>query len=187
MGRGILAKELSLLVDRCLAGDQSSFKELVYRFRGQVYGLCYRMLGQREDAEDATQETFLRVVRNLDRWDPKRAFEPWLLTIAGNRCRTRLAKRTRRPQTVTFRLSHRRWFYRGMHARNCCVKKSIWCWNRYAPSTVKHSICFIGSKWRTRILPRPLTSRWAPSKTWVYRTRQELIEKLRNRGVIDGR
>ena len=59
------------------------------------------MLGQREDAEDATQETFLRVVRNLHRWDPTRAFEPWLLTIAGNRCRTRLAKRMRRPSTLT--------------------------------------------------------------------------------------
>ena len=55
------------------------------------------MLGQREDAEDATQETFVRVAKNLHRWDPERKFEPWLLTIAGNRCRTRLSKRKRRP------------------------------------------------------------------------------------------
>ena len=70
---------------------------LVERFRGQVYGLCYRMLGNREDAEDAVQETFVRVLKSLARWDSKRDFEPWLLAIAGNRCRTALAKRRRRP------------------------------------------------------------------------------------------
>jgi len=67
--------------------------DLIQRFRGRVYGLCFRMLRQREDAEDATQETFLRVAKNLHRWDPTRSFEPWLLTIAGNRCR--------RPQEIS--------------------------------------------------------------------------------------
>ena len=83
------------------AGDQFALREFVNRFRGQVYGLCYRMLGQKEDAEDATQETMLRVVRNLHRWDQDRAFEPWLLTIAGNRCRTRLSQRIRRPNNLS--------------------------------------------------------------------------------------
>ena len=92
-----MADELPMLVTQCLAGDEFSFSTLIERFRGQVYGLCYRMLGQREDAEDATQETFVRVAKNLHRWDPERKFEPWLLTIAGNRCRTRLSKRKRRP------------------------------------------------------------------------------------------
>ena len=59
------------------------------------------MLGQREDAEDATQETMVRLVNNLHRWEQDRAFEPWLLTIAGNRCRTRLAKRMRRPALIS--------------------------------------------------------------------------------------
>lgn len=70
---------------------------LVERFQGQVFGLCYRMLAQRQDAEDAAQETFVRVLKNLHKWDPERDFEPWLLAIAGNRCRTALATRKRRP------------------------------------------------------------------------------------------
>ena len=73
--------------------------QLVDRFRGQVFGLCYRMLGQRQDAEDAAQETFVRVLNNLARWDQQRDFEPWLLAIAGNRCRTALAKRSRHAGT----------------------------------------------------------------------------------------
>src|SRR5215471_17535623 len=89
--------ELKRLVRQCLSGDQAAMLALVERFRGQVFGLCYRMLGQREDAEDAAQETFVRVLKNLHRWDPARGFEPWLLAIAGNRCRTALATRKRRP------------------------------------------------------------------------------------------
>ena len=96
-----MAEDLNILVNRCLDGNQSAMQEFVDRFRGQVFGLCYRMLGQREDAEDATQETMVRVCKNLQRWDQNRAFEPWLLTIAGNRCRTRLAKRMRRPKNIT--------------------------------------------------------------------------------------
>ena len=84
--------DLKALIRRCLAGDQAAMLALVERFRGQVFGLCYRMLGHREDAEDAAQETFVRVLKNLHRWDADREFQPWLLAIAGNRCRTALAE-----------------------------------------------------------------------------------------------
>src|SRR5690242_16864785 len=70
---------------------------LVDMYRGQVFGLCYRMLRHRQDAEDVTQECFVRVLRSLHRWDKEREFMPWLLAIAGNRCRTLLATRMRQP------------------------------------------------------------------------------------------
>src|SRR3954469_9584072 len=89
--------ELRTLVGHCLTGNQSAMLALVERFRGQVLGLCYRMLGQRQDAEDAAQETFVRVLKNLHRWACSRDFMLWLFTIAGNRCRTALAGRRRRP------------------------------------------------------------------------------------------
>lgn len=85
------------VVNRCLAGQESAMVELMSRFQGQVFGLCYRMLRQRQDAEDAVQETFVRAFRSLKRWDSSREFEPWLLAIAGNRCRTSLAKRSKHP------------------------------------------------------------------------------------------
>jgi RNA polymerase sigma-70 factor (ECF subfamily) len=93
---GRLSDDLRALIGRCLHRDQAAMLELVRRFEGQVYGLCYRMLGQRQDAEDAAQETFVRVLRNLGRWDQDRDFEPWLFAIAGNRCRTALANRLKR-------------------------------------------------------------------------------------------
>ena len=75
--------------------------ELFAQYHPLVYGLCFRMLGQRQDAEDVTQETFFRVIRNLHRWDNERKFEPWLLTIAGNRCRTKLSQRARKQAHVS--------------------------------------------------------------------------------------
>lgn len=85
------------LVDLCIAGDEAAMRALVDRYRDQVFGLCFRMLGQWHDAEDVAQETFVRALRHLRQWDRSRDFEPWLFAIAGNRCRTFLSKRARRP------------------------------------------------------------------------------------------
>lgn len=74
-------------------GDQEAFAELVYLYQDPVYNFCYRMLGESAEAEDATQETFLRVHRNLHRYDTNRSFKTWLLSIASNHCIDRLRKR----------------------------------------------------------------------------------------------
>lgn len=84
------------LVRRCLAGEPAAVAALIDAFRGAVFGLCYRMLGHRQDAEDVTQESFVRAIRSLGRFDLARDFRPWLLAIAGNRCRTHLATRKNR-------------------------------------------------------------------------------------------
>ena len=71
------------LVNQALNGDQHAMLRIVERYKQRVFGLCYRMLGQREDAEDVSQEAFVRVLKNLPSWDQTRAFEPWLMTIAA--------------------------------------------------------------------------------------------------------
>ncbi|MGJ3240072.1 MAG: sigma-70 family RNA polymerase sigma factor [Anaerolineae bacterium] len=73
--------------------DQDAFAEIVYSFQDAVYNLCYRMLGERTEAEDATQEAFIRAYNNLDRYDTNRKFKTWLLSIASNHCIDRLRKR----------------------------------------------------------------------------------------------
>ena len=74
-------------------GDQEAFAELVYTFQDPVYNLCYRMLGESGEAEDATQEAFLRAYTHLHRYDVKRSFKTWLMSIASNHCIDRLRKR----------------------------------------------------------------------------------------------
>jgi RNA polymerase sigma-70 factor, ECF subfamily len=80
-------------VSAALQGDQDAFAELVYTYQDSVYNLCYRMLHERTEAEDASQETFLRAYLNLQRYDPARSFKTWLLSIASNHCIDRLRRR----------------------------------------------------------------------------------------------
>jgi len=84
---------------RARAGEQEAFAQLVYRYQDAVYNMCYRMLGDSGEAEDAAQETFLRVYNNLHRYDMKRSLKTWILSIASNHSIDRLRKR--RLQTVS--------------------------------------------------------------------------------------
>ena len=87
------------LVRKSLTGDQRACRDLVRRYQRPVFSVLMRVVRRAEDAEDLAQETFVRMFRALDRYDPERPFTAWLFTIA-----TRLAidhLRRRRVQTVS--------------------------------------------------------------------------------------
>jgi RNA polymerase sigma-70 factor, ECF subfamily len=67
-------------------GDPAAFRVLVERHNAPVYRFCLRALRSPEAAADATQEIFLRVVRNAAGWEPKAKFTTWIYTIARNHC-----------------------------------------------------------------------------------------------------
>jgi RNA polymerase sigma-70 factor (ECF subfamily) len=67
-------------------GDASAFERLLRRHRGPVYTFLLRMLGDREQAEDLAQETFLRVVKGAASWEHRARFQTWLYAIARNLC-----------------------------------------------------------------------------------------------------
>ena len=74
-------------------GNDEAFSQLVETFQTPVYNLCYRMLGEAESAEDASQETFFKAYRNLSRYDQTRSFATWLLSIAAHHCIDLLRRR----------------------------------------------------------------------------------------------
>ena len=74
-------------------GDDIGFTNLVEAYQKPVYNLCYRMLGESEAAEDAAQETFLKMYQNLARYDRERSFATWLLSIAAHHCIDRLRRK----------------------------------------------------------------------------------------------
>lgn len=78
-------------------GDPQAFSMLVDMYSKPVYNLCYRMLGNPQDAEDAAQEAFLRAYRYLDHYDPDRKLITWLLSIAAHFCIDQ-QRRVRAPQ-----------------------------------------------------------------------------------------
>jgi RNA polymerase sigma-70 factor (ECF subfamily) len=80
-------------IEQALRGDQASFNRLMHRYGGAVYNLAYRMLGNMQDAEDASQEIFLRAYLRLESFDRARRFSTWLLSIGSNFCIDRLRRR----------------------------------------------------------------------------------------------
>lgn len=84
------------LVRAVLDGASGAFGALVDRHARTCLRYATRMLGNREDAEDVTQETFVRAYTALGRYDGRVAFQTWLLTILINRCRTAIAARRKR-------------------------------------------------------------------------------------------
>jgi RNA polymerase sigma-70 factor, ECF subfamily len=73
-------------------GDQQAFTNIVEAYQKPVFNLCYRMLNNAEDAEDAAQETFLRAYRSLKQYDHSRQFSTWLLSIAAHYCIDQIRK-----------------------------------------------------------------------------------------------
>ena len=80
------------LIQRSKAGDTDAFESLMIATQQRVASIAYRLLGSPEDAQDAAQEVFLRVYKNLKRFDESKAFHPWLYRIVVNVCRD-IAKR----------------------------------------------------------------------------------------------
>ncbi|HEX7239186.1 MAG TPA: sigma-70 family RNA polymerase sigma factor [Longimicrobiaceae bacterium] len=86
--RGALSAEDELdaqLAERVRRGDAGAFDQLVTRHMRRAFGVAYRLLGQREDAEDLVQEAFLAVLERIDTFQPGRSFAPWFYRILVNR------------------------------------------------------------------------------------------------------
>jgi len=176
--------EIRGLVQRCCRGEPAAVASFVERFRDRVFGLCFRLLSHRQDAEDMAQETFVRAIRSLDRWDPARALEPWLLTIAGNRCRTLLAARRRRPVLCddADRLPDPTPPAHG--ARELAEELRLGLEGLRAEHR-EAFLLFHDQQLGYAEIAAALDCPLGTAKTWVHRARLELAEHLRRRRIIE--
>ena len=79
------AQAVASLVERCLSGDASAWEQIVQQYSRRIYNICYRFAGSADDAEDLTQEVFIRMYRTLNSYDTSRgAFVTWVTTITRN-------------------------------------------------------------------------------------------------------
>ena len=76
---------VALLVRRCVAGDAAAWEDIVQRYHRRIYNICYRFAGSPDDAQDLTQEVFIKMYRTLNSYDPARGgFMTWVTTITRN-------------------------------------------------------------------------------------------------------
>lgn len=79
------AQVAAMLVRRCVGGDAAAWEEIVQRYNRRIYNICYRFSGSAEDAQDLTQEVFIKMYRTLSSYDFDRgAFMTWVTTVTRN-------------------------------------------------------------------------------------------------------
>ena len=159
--------------------DEGLERDGVGKSAGHVGGF----VDQREDAEDAAQETFLRVLRNLHRWDATRDFEPWLLAIAGNRCRTALSNRKRRPAPQALLEPYPDRAPEEEPAR--CLAEEV----RLALAELRDEyrqafVLFHEQQLSYAEIGQTLDRPLGTIKTWVHRARKEMIDFLKRREAV---
>ena len=177
-----MSTEEVTLVRCCLRGDADAVAALVDRFQAEVYGLCVRLLNHRHDAEDVTQEVFLRIFRSLKRWDATRPLKPWVMGIAVNRCRTWLAQRARRPELADYLQDT----VAGPAADDSGeLLQEIQA--ALAGLRLEYRTVFVlfheqGQPYEeiAAALGRPVGT----IKTWLHRARLEMLERLQRRGMV---
>ena len=170
------------LVTRCRAGETLALAELVERFRPDVFAVCLKLLRHRHDAEDVAQESLVRVVRGLGKFDVARPLKPWVLGVTVNRCRTALAKRPRLPAPTEFLddvparpgSSVDRELADGLGEALGLLRVE------YREAFVLFHDRGMGYDEIALTLERPVGT----VKTWLHRARAELFAELKRRGLI---
>jgi len=85
------------VVARAREGREPAYRELIGRYQRPVFSLIYRLVRDREKAEDLVQEVFIRVYRHIHRFDRSKKFSTWVYTIASNLAKNELRNRSRNP------------------------------------------------------------------------------------------
>jgi RNA polymerase sigma factor (sigma-70 family) len=181
MPHAMLAEDATL-VRHCLDGRDEAVQRFIDRFHGEVFGLCFRLLHHRQDAEDVTQEVFLRIFRSLHTWDSTRPLRPWIMGIAINRCRTWLMQRRRRPELVDYLQE-----VATSHPQDDSGELLLEIHAALAELRVEYRSVFLLFHEQNRpyeeiaqILNRPVGT----IKTWLHRARQEILTRLHQRGMV---
>lgn len=103
--RGSVDESLTRIIADAQRGDAAAHEALVDRYASRLYGFFYRLLGNRDDAEDLMQEVFLRLVRMIAAYRDDGRFEPWLFRIAANLARDKIRSARRTPPRVSLETS----------------------------------------------------------------------------------
>ena len=77
---------IDALIQRCLGGDQSAWEEIVRQHRRKVFNIAYKFTGRHDEAEDLTQDIFLKIFKSLHTFDRRANFQTWLVSVSRNLC-----------------------------------------------------------------------------------------------------
>ena len=79
-------QEIDSLIERCLSGDQAAWEHIIRLYRRKVFNIAYKFVGRHDEAEDLTQDVFLKVFKSLRTFDRRANFSTWLISVSRNLC-----------------------------------------------------------------------------------------------------
>jgi RNA polymerase sigma-70 factor (ECF subfamily) len=79
-------QEIDSLIERCLEGNQQAWNEIVRRYWRKVFNIAYKFVGRQDEAEDLTQDIFLKLFKSLKTFDRRANFSTWLISVSRNLC-----------------------------------------------------------------------------------------------------
>jgi len=80
------ADSIDAVIQRCLAGDQDAWSQIVRQHWRKVFNIAYKFTGKHDEAEDLTQDVFLKIFKSLDTFDRRANFQTWLVSVSRNLC-----------------------------------------------------------------------------------------------------
>jgi RNA polymerase sigma-70 factor, ECF subfamily len=181
------------LVTRAQAGSEAAYRELLGRYQRPVFSLIYRMVRDREQAEDLAQETFVKVFNNIERYDSRYKFSSWIFKIASNLTIDFLRKKE--PDTVSIDGSRHAETPDQVEATRITPQSRGETPEEYVEALelgaeIERAIGELRPDYRTAILLRHVEGRpyeeiaeimsvpLGTVKTYIHRGRKELMQKL---------
>ncbi|WP_339321732.1 RNA polymerase sigma factor [Paenibacillus sp. FSL W8-0194] len=92
--------EIEAVVEKVKNGDRQAYAVIIRAFEHQIYTYCYYILKNREEAEDALQDIFIKVYQSIDKYNPQVSFSSWLYKVAYHHCLDQLRKKSRRKKLI---------------------------------------------------------------------------------------
>ena len=86
MSADALPPAADAIIERCLNGDQAAWEDIVRQYRRKVFNIAYKFVGRHDQAEDLTQDVFLKLYKSLDTFDRRANFQTWLISVSRNLC-----------------------------------------------------------------------------------------------------
>ena len=180
------------LVSQTLKGEEGAFSTLIKRYEKQIYSLAYRLTNNKDDAQDLAQEAFIKIYKNLDKYDHERPFFPWMYKVAANVCYSMLRQSKSHATEITLekviefsplipdRNTHPEEYYQTKETQKLVRQAIAELPERYRVPLVLKYLEEMSYKEISEILDIPVTT----IETRLYRGRSLLKKRLT--GILEG-
>ena len=186
---------IDILIERCLRGDQAAWEVIVRQYWRKVFNVAYKFVGSHEQAEDLTQDIFLKIFRSLETFDRRANFQTWLISVSRNLCIDYYRSVRRERQTIDRQLRSEE-----MPAVSATVSPLRSLENRDLAAQLRQALQLLPATLRTAVLLRDIPELSYPEiaerlhlpegtvKSRINRGRRELARQIqRLRTEANGR